>query len=86
MTGSRNTLPLIDGIVLRPFLKLLDGLGAPSEKLLTQAHLPRHADTAAGQFVSARSLLQFLSISARMPISKSLTAFQYSSASSRWPP
>jgi hypothetical protein len=63
--GSRNALPLIDQIVLRPFLELLDGRGVPSEKLLTQAHLPRHADTAVGQFVSARSLLQFLSISAR---------------------
>jgi hypothetical protein len=65
LTGLPTTLPLIDRTVLRPFLELLNDLGAPSEKLLAQAHLPRLADAAGGQSVSARSLLQFLSIAAR---------------------
>jgi hypothetical protein len=59
--GSRNALPLIDQIVLRPFLELLDGRGVPSEKLLTQAHLPRHGGHSGGT-VSLGALLVAVSV------------------------
>jgi len=65
MLQSPAALPLVDDVEIRSVLALLDQRGVPSQKLLEKAHLPTVTPVDPGHFVSARSLLRFLSLAAR---------------------
>lgn len=60
----KNALPLIDGVEIRPVIKLLDEVGTTASKILIRANVPVRCADEPGTFVSARSMLRFVSLAA----------------------